>query len=191
MDSGALMVLIHKLLLATLMATACAPTFASTRPPEALEGTDGAQHTLTSSASPTVLVFFSSHCPCMTAHDARLVALADEYGRRGVRFFAVDSEVDADAARDRDEARSRHYSFPILVDRGGHAAQAFDAEYATYTVVLDTSGRITYRGGIDDERIHMTSAAIPYVHDALDDVLSGRTVRRSRADALGCALRKW
>src|SRR4029079_4517600 len=34
----------------------------------------------------TVLFFFSAHCPCQTAHDARILALEARYAPRGVTF---------------------------------------------------------------------------------------------------------
>jgi hypothetical protein len=142
-------------------------------------------------SGPTVLVFFSSHCPCVAAHDARLVALANEFMPRGVHFLALDSEVDADEARDRIEATSRHYPFPIAIDREARIARAVGAEYATFSVVVDEHGKIVFRGGIDSDRTHLKPDATPYLHDALDDVLARRPLRRTTANTLGCALRTW
>jgi hypothetical protein len=145
---------------------------------------------LATSARFTAFVFFSSHCHCLDAHDARLRELDALYAPRGVAFVMVDSEAGGEAARDAAEARRRGYRFPIVVDRGAVFADAMGAAYATYTVVVDPTGRVRYRGGIDSDRIHLHDDATFYLRDAFDDLLAGNDVRRPEGKALGCALEK-
>jgi peroxiredoxin len=135
-----------------------------------------------------VVTFFSAHCPCQRAHDARLVALYETYHPRGVAFVAIDAEVTATRERDAEEAARRRYPFPLFTNANGSAAAAFGAEAATHTVVIDSEGRVRYAGGIDSDRSHLTGEAEPYVKDALDDVLAGRATRTPRGKVLGCAL---
>lgn len=139
----------------------------------------------------TVLVFYSPDCHCLAAHDARLVALAEHYAPRGVSFLLVDSETGADEARDAAEGKRRGYPFPIVIDRGAKLAGEAHARYATYSVVVDESGRILYQGGIDSDKQHLHEDATPYLADALDDALAGRPLRRAEAKTLGCSLRTW
>jgi peroxiredoxin len=159
-----------------------------------LSGTDGRPHDLASdvaAAKLTVYVFFSAHCPCLVVHEARIRALENAYESRGVQFFAVDSEATASLDRDRIEARAHAYLFPILVDHGAIAADAMGAEYATYTVVFDQSGRVRYSGAIDSDRVHLTGDARPFLRDALDELLAGQSPSATHVEALGCALQKW
>jgi hypothetical protein len=139
----------------------------------------------------TVLVFFSPDCDCLTEHDARLRAIADAYRSRGVRLFMVDSERRGSLERDAAEGRRRGYSFPILLDRGARVADLLGAEYATYAVVIDSKGRVRYRGGIDSDKLHLHDDATPYLRNALDDLLSDREPRLTEGKALGCALQRW
>ena len=158
-----------------------------------LAGTDDRQHSLAAEASAsalTVYVFFSAHCRCLAVHEPRLLALQKTYAPRGVRFFAVDSEVGASVDRDRTEALARRYPFPILIDRGAALADVLGAEYATFAVVVDRSGIIRYYGGIDSDRSHLREGARGFLRDALDDLLAGRVPRVSHGEALGCALEK-
>ncbi len=139
----------------------------------------------------TVLVFYSPHCHCLDAHEPRLRALAAGYGRRGVAFVMVDSEVGASVGRDREEAEQRGYTFPILVDPGGRLATALGAQYATYAVVLDAVGRVRYRGGMDSDKTHLTSGATPYLANAIEDLMAGREPRVTEGKTLGCSLQTW
>lgn len=142
-------------------------------------------------AALTVIVFFSPDCRCLDIHEPRLHALFDAYHPRGVQFFMVDSEVRSSLERDSAEAQRRGYPFPILGDRAARLADALGAEYATYSVIVDASGRVRYRGGIDSDKTHMHDDATPYLKDALDDLLADREPRVAAGKALGCSLQKW
>jgi peroxiredoxin len=139
----------------------------------------------------TVLVFISAECPCVEAHDERLRALAAQYRQRGVQFLAIDSEVGTTPESVAAFERERRYAFPVLVDRKARLANALRAEYASYTVVLDAAGDIHYRGGVDSDKQKLHEDAVPYLRDALEDLIAGRPVRRPEARTLGCVLRKW
>jgi peroxiredoxin len=139
----------------------------------------------------TVLVFISAECPCVEAHDERLRQIAAAYRDQGVQVFAIDSEVGTTRASAAALRRERNYAFPVLLDRKARLANALGAEYAGYAVLMDAAGNVRYRGGIDSDKQRLHDDAVPYLRDALDDVLAGRSVRRAEARTLGCVLRKW
>ena len=138
----------------------------------------------------TVFVFFSAHCRCLDAHDARLRALYSAYRARGVQFVMVDSEAGRTVALDREEAERRGYPFPMVRDPEAKLADALGVEYATHTVLTDVHSRVLYRGGIDSDKVDLHENATALLRDALDDVLTGRPPRVSDGKTLGCALRK-
>ena len=101
-------------------------------------------------------------------------------------FVVVDSEAHATLEQDAAEARLRGYA--IVQDDGGALARALDAEYATFTVVVDRGGHVVYRGGFDSDRSHLKEDRTPYLEDALDDLLAGRPPRVAATKTLGCTL---
>ncbi|HEY3807267.1 MAG TPA: redoxin family protein [Kofleriaceae bacterium] len=139
----------------------------------------------------TVFVFFAKNCPCFGAHDARLSALAAKYGSRGVRFVIVDPEVGRTVADDAVAIRGRDLPGPVFLDSGAKLANEVGAVYATYSVIVDASGQIRYRGGIDSDKSHLRADSTPYLADALDDLTAGRPPRRAEGKTLGCALQMW
>ena len=143
------------------------------------------------SARLTVLVFFSPHCHCLDVHQPRLSALDTAYRPSGVQFLMIDSEVGGSLERDAAEAAARHYPFPIVLDRGAKLADAVGARYASYSVVLDRDGLVRYQGNIDSDKTHLHEDAIPYLKDAIDDLLAGRAPRAASGEGLGCALQTW
>jgi hypothetical protein len=173
----------------------CARTGALVRVPSApLVGAPGPVvdvRQLAARAPLTVFVFFSRECHCLTQHEDRLKDLYAAYHPRGVDFAMVDSEVRATPAIDAAEAQKRGYPFPIFLDPRGHLADAIGAKYATYTVVVNAQGKVLYRGGIDSDKTHLRDSAIPYLRNALDDLLAGRDPRQPEAKTLGCSLETW
>jgi hypothetical protein len=168
---------------------ACKESIVPSVPSLVLHGTDDASLSVGTALrehAATVIVFFSASCPCQRAHDARLRDLITQDSPRGVGFLVVDSEESATAALDAEESRVRGY--PIWRDDGGKLARALDAEYATYSVVVDASGKVLYRGGFDSDKSHLRDDRASYLADAIDDVVERRPIRRAEAKALGCTL---
>lgn len=182
--------------LACLLAWAgCVPAAAPAPalPSVPLIAADGAAQdarAIASASKLTAFVFFSTHCHCLDAHEGRLRALAEAYTPRGVRFVMVDSEVASSRELDAQEAKRRGYPFPIVGDHGAKLANAVGAQYATFTVLVDTTGRVLYRGGIDSDKKTLHADAQMFLRDALDDVLAGRRPRIAEGKTLGCALQK-
>jgi peroxiredoxin len=181
--------------LALVALSACAHSSPAV-PTSAIElvGTDGRTRRfeeLTQNNAATVLVFFSATCPCMRVHDERLKTLAKHFSERGVQVYVVDSEYSATVERDAHEAESRGYPFPILLDAHSQLMEALGAQYATYSVVLDATGHVRYRGGFDSDKNQLHDDARPYLMNAVEDVASGREPKTSETKALGCSLQRW
>ena len=158
--------------------------------PSTLPGSDGEKHAVPPvdpESRFTVLVFISKDCEIVAAHEQRLNALARELDQNGVDFFAIDSEVDAALAEHR--GRSERLGFPVLLDSGARLAKAAGAKYSGYAVVIDRTGELRYRGGIDSDRTALHADREPYLENALRDLLAERPVRRVEAPAFGCSLR--
>jgi peroxiredoxin len=157
-----------------------------------LQGTDGGAYPLRSAITRgrwTVFVFFSARCPCQKAHDDRLRTLFEEYRSREVQFFLVDSEVGDALERGRSEVVNRNYPVPILADPNAQLAQALGATFATSSVVVDPTGKIRYRGGVDSSKREPDPSSQFYLKNALDALLAGRAPDPAETKSLGCYLR--
>jgi thiol-disulfide isomerase/thioredoxin len=144
-----------------------------------------------SSSRFTIIEFFSADCPVQKSHDHRLIQLYERYRSQGVKIVVVDSESAASPGRDAAEAHRRRFPFPILIDKGGRFADMLGAEYATYTVIVDGEGRSHYEGGIDSDHSTLNKDSIPYLRNALDDLLAGTEPQHAKAKTFGCTLQKW
>lgn len=138
----------------------------------------------------SVFLFYTSECPVQKAHDARMRDTIAKYAGKGVAFYAVDSEVGADMNAERTDAKTRAIGMPVLQDPNAAFADALGVEYSTHVVLMEPSRQIRYSGGEDSERVHITPGGTRYLERALDAVLAGKDPPESKAEALGCPLRK-
>lgn len=142
----------------------------------------------------SVVVFTSNECPFAKAFEPRIIELARSYEARGVRFYAINPN---DESKYREEtidkmkkrAAAKSYPFPYLKDTDSSVARAYGASVTPHVFVVDGAGRVRYRGYVDDsakpeERRHTG------LSDAIDALLSGRSVAKDSTRAFGCSI-KW
>ena len=106
--------------------------------------------------------------------------LGREYAKRGVAFYAIDSNDDAaysveSPAEMKSRAQAKNYPFPYLKDGDSRIARAYGARVTPHIFVVDGKGVIRYRGYVDDsakpeERQHTG------LHDALESLLGNKDV---------------
>ena len=160
-----------------------------------LPDTDGAEHSLSGGAQATVVVFTCNHCPYALAWHDRIAAAAGDYADRGVRFLAVnpnDAErypADSYDAMKQRVAQEGGWPLPYLRDESQEVGRAYGAETTPDVFVIDSEGRLRYRGAPDaDYRDPSQNAA--WLRDALDAVLAGEQPPRAETEPVGCSV-KW
>jgi peroxiredoxin len=161
-----------------------------------LPDTEGGSRTLTEAegAPATVVLWTCNHCPYALAWHDRLVEAARDYGPRGVRFFAVNSNDAARYPADSYEAMRERvaregWPFPYLYDESQEAARAWGAKVTPHVFVLDSDHRLRYHGAPDpdyQEPGHNAS----WLREAIDSLLAGEEVGRAETDPVGCSV-KW
>lgn len=164
-------------------------------PGHSLPDTDGNPHAIQDGGAPaTVVVFTCNHCPYALAWQDRIADAARDYGERGVRFLAVNSNDAGRYPRDSYQAMQERvaredWPLPYLHDADQEVARAFGAKTTPDVFVLDGEGRLRYRGAPDaDHRDPSLRAA--WLREALDDLLAGREVARPETLPVGCSV-KW
>ena len=161
-----------------------------------LPGTDGRNHTLAELTGKLfVLVVSCNHCPYVIAYEARMVALAKEYGPRGVDFVAANAN---DATRYPDDglepmkARARERGFPFAYVRDDSQAlvRALGARFTPEVYVFDEARRLRYHGRVDDNHRDPAQVTSHDLKAALEALLGGREPPAAETTAFGCSI-KW
>jgi thiol-disulfide isomerase/thioredoxin len=142
---------------------------------------------------PSVNVFTCNQCPYAKAFEPRLIALGNEYAKRGVVFYAIDSNDDAaypveTMGEMKGRATAQHYPFPYLKDGDSKVAREYGARVTPHVFVVDGKGIVRYRGYVDDS----TKAADRQhtgLTDALNELIAGKEVKVSATKAFGCTIK--
>jgi peroxiredoxin len=161
---------------------------------DGLLGVDGRRYGMAdfSDARALVIIFTSNRCPTVNAYQERLRALQDDYGPRGVRMIAINSNAphlypDESFRRMVEFAQESRYDFPYLCDESQAVARAYGARCTFHAFALDEARVVRYQGRFDDSRIpdRVTSNDL---RNALDDILAGHEVRVASTRPFGCSL---
>jgi peroxiredoxin len=143
----------------------------------------------------TVVYWTCNHCPYAQAWHERMLDVAREYGERGVRFLAINSNDAEHYPQDGPEAMRERveqdggWPHPYLFDQSQDVARAFGAQKTPDVFVFDSELRLRYRGAPDADYDDPAQNAA-WLREALDAVLEGREPERAETPPVGCTI-KW
>ena len=166
-----------------------------TAPDFTLPDTSGAEHSLNDGSAATVLAFTCNHCPYALAWHDRLLDVARDYGDRGGRVLLVNPNDAERYPRDSFDAMKERvaseggWPAPYLRDESQEVARAYGAKTTPDVFVLDSEGKLRYRGAPDSDHGDPALGA-SWLRDALDAVLEGREPERAETEPVGCSV-KW
>lgn len=145
-----------------------------------------------------VVIFDCNTCPYSKAYNQRIIALNEKYSSQGVPVITINSNDPETSEGDSfssmvAQAKRKNYEFPYLVDETQSVARAFGATNTPHVFVLKNENErfvVTYIGAIDDNPRSPSDVTRKYVEDAVDALLSGGEVERTKTKAIGCGI-KW
>lgn len=144
---------------------------------------------------PLVIAFLGTECPLAKVYAPRLAALSEEYAAKGVKFVAVDANLQDSLSEIAAFAKAYELKFPMLKDNNNRLADAAGATRTPEVFLLDAEHVVRYAGRIDDQFGFKTGAgyAKPRLERrdlaaALDEVLAGKAVSQPLIKADGCLI---
>ncbi len=145
-------------------------------------------------APASVVVFTCNHCPYALAWHDRIAQAARDYADRGVRFLAINPNDAGRYPRDsydvmKARVAAEDWPMPYLHDASQEVARAYGAKTTPDLFVLDSAGRLRYRGAPDADYDDPGQRAA-WLREALDSVLEGREPSRPETRPVGCSI-KW
>jgi len=144
----------------------------------------------------TVIVFMCNHCPFVIHLNTALVAMANEYSKKGVAFIAISSNDVINYPQDSpllmaELAQKEQFPFPYLYDESQEVALAYNAACTPDFYVFNKRLEATYHGQFDDSRprnhLPVTGSDLK---DAIDRVLGERLPSKNQKPSIGCNI-KW
>ncbi len=157
---------------------------------------DGTMHALRSDAPATLVMFICNHCPFVKHVREELARIGNDYGRRDVAIYAINSNDVTTHPGDhpdrmKEEAAAWGYTFPYLFDESQDVAKAYRAACTPDFFVFDTELKLAYRGQLDDSRPSNNVAVDGRdLRAALDAVLGSSAPVAEQKPSIGCNI-KW
>lgn len=134
-----------------------------------------------------VLLFLDTQCPVCQGYAPRLRALIEQYRTQGVNFEAYFPNQGENDAKIRSFLSANQLNFDWSYDPGAERAKKYGVSMVPSVVVVSTDQRVRYAGAIDDNK-DASLAKRPYLAEALDAVLGGKTPKLAKTTSIGCVL---
>jgi peroxiredoxin len=144
-----------------------------------------------------IVVFTCNHCPFAQAYQDRIIALDKKYKSLGYPVIAInpnDPKLVPDDSYDKmiERSKEKGFTFPYLFDQDQQVYRKYGAKKTPHVYLLQKDGKeliVRYIGAIDDNYEDATKVNVPYVANAVDALLAGRTPDPSFTKAIGCSIK--
>ena len=161
-----------------------------------LTDTTGGKHSLTDvlkseNVKVVVLEWFNHECPVCAQHatEKTMINLVNTYKDKGVAVFGIDSSYGHMGKESDINAKIKEWgvNYPVLKDFEGKIGHLYGATNTPHMFVITEDGNLVYSGAIDNRK--QGDDRINYVDAALEQVLAGETVAKSRTEPYGCTVK--
>ncbi|WRH67932.1 MAG: thioredoxin family protein [Planktothrix sp. GU0601_MAG3] len=142
-----------------------------------------------------VVIFMCNHCPYVRSYLHRLKQLQQDYQEQGVILVGINANDASQYPEDSFEnmkifAREQELNFPYIRDITQDVAHCFGATNTPETFLLDRSGIVRYQGSIDDNSQLAENVTVPYLKNAIAQLLNHEPITTEQTEAIGCSI-KW
>ena len=141
------------------------------------------------------LVFFAcNHCPFVIGWQKEMVAIGNEYRKKGFGVIFINSNDPAKNKGDSMQgmqkmAEAEGYEFPYAVDSTSDIARNFNAGKTPDVFLFDADGKLVYKGAVGEGGRAPKEDGEAYLRNALDAVLAGKAVDKTVTKAVGCSIK--
>ena len=137
-------------------------------------------------------MFVATDCPIANAYAPELRAIARQHEADPVRLWLVHCDRTITASVARKHAQEFHLPGTIVIDRNHDLVRALAATTTPEAFVIDRTGKLVYRGRIDDAFPELgTRRPAPTTHELRDAILATLHQRTPPVRAtvpIGCAI---
>jgi len=152
---------------------------------------DGNKHSLSdyTESKAIVIMFIATKCPVSNDYNSRMEEVFIEYKNKDVSFLGINSNKSEDISEIRNHAKDNGLTFTILKDENNIIADKFEASYTPEIYVLSNDFELLYHGRIDNSR-RESEVNTTDLRNALDEILSGKSVSSPETKAFGCTIKR-
>jgi len=152
---------------------------------------EGNKHSLSdyTKSKAIVIMFIATKCPVSNDYNSRMEKVFNDYKDKEVTFLGINSNKAEDVSEIKDHAKDNGLTFTILKDEKNIIADKFDASFTPEIYVLSSDFELLYYGRIDNSR-RESEVNVTDLRNALDEILSGKSVSNPETKAFGCTIKR-
>lgn len=144
-----------------------------------------------------IIIFTCNHCPYAKAYQDRIIELDKKYETQGYPVIAISPNDPEIVPEDSFEnmvlvAKEKGFTFPYLFDATQEVYRQYGAKRTPHVYLLQKKGGsliVQYIGAIDDNYEDASQVKTPYLANAVDALLAGRTPDPTFTKAIGCSIK--
>lgn len=143
-----------------------------------------------------LLVIFSCNtCPFVIKWEDRYNDLKTRCDKDKVGMIVLNPNEAKRADEDALSAMKKHatdmkYNFDYVVDAQSKLADAFGAKTTPHVFLFDKSGKLVYRGAIDDNADDKTQVKEKYLESAIGQMVKGEAITLAETKPVGCSVKR-
>jgi hypothetical protein len=136
----------------------------------------------------TVVIFWQISCPCVKRYQSRIENLYRRYKDQNMAFLYVSSNTFESFDQVQKEYEKRANLLPIFRD-DGQLAQAIGVKGTPTAAIIDQDSQIVFLGWPDNERDEHEKGRLPYLENAIVDIINKRPIKTKTSPMFGCPIR--
>ena len=141
----------------------------------------------------TAVIFTCNECPYSKGYEDRIIELAKSFEPKGIGFVAINANDPKIVPGDGFEfmvkrAQEKAFPFPYVVDTTQEIASAYGARVTPHIFLLDSEGKLVYRGRVDDS-VKTEEVKNRDFKAALEALAGGKPVPVAETKAFGCSVK--
>jgi thioredoxin-related protein len=143
-----------------------------------------------------LLVIFSCNtCPYVKLSESRIKEMGTVTKQNKVGMILINSNEAQRSEEDsfdamKNYAKAQGYAWSYVVDKNSNMANAFGATRTPHCFLFDKTGKLVYRGAIDDNIKEPNDAKEHYLKDAVVAVATGKPVKTNSTKSVGCSIKR-
>ncbi len=143
-----------------------------------------------------LLVMFSCNtCPYVIKSQARTQEMMGYAMKNGIGMVIVNSN---EAKRTEDDsydammkyAKTQGYKVPYVVDDKSQLADAFGATRTPEIFLFDGSGKLVYKGAMEDNPSNPSESKEMFLKVAIDNMMAGKPAEPNSTKSIGCTIKR-
>ncbi|PZF71157.1 thioredoxin family protein [Taibaiella soli] len=141
-----------------------------------------------------LLVMFSCNtCPYVIKSQPRTKEMMELARKEGIGMIVINSNATQRGDQDSYEAMTKYseqqgYNVPYVVDEGP-VVTAFGASHTPEVFLFDGTGRLVYKGAMEDSPADPGKSTKMYLKDAMTNMVANKAINPQSTRSIGCSIK--